>query len=305
MKVLIDTIYKQAAVVFLFAGVVLGILTMAMEPKLRAEWQDRQFAAVAASFTPREVVPADFDGVNITGTAAIVYDAESGMVLYSKDADTVLPLASVTKLFTALVVAEEYQPHDTVTIPADALTTEGDSGLRAGDVWEVRDLLDYLLTVSSNDAATVFALADGGRTVFAQKVNARARDLGLTTVRIYNESGLDESATRAGGYASARDVARLLAYITLTNPDVLAMTSESAVAISNESGIEYSAVNTNEIAGSIPNLVGGKTGFTDLAGGNLAVVFNRDISGPMVVVVLGSTKEERFSDVLKLVERVL
>lgn len=305
MKILIDTLYKQAAVAVLFSGVVLGMLTFAMEPRLRAEWQDRQFAAVAASFQAEEVSPVDFGGISLTAKGAIVYDVEEGVALYTKNADTSLPLASVTKLFTALVASEDFKAHESLTIPAEALGTEGDSGLRTNDAWEVQDLLDYLLTVSSNDAATVFAVHEGGRTNFIQKVNQRARDLGLTTVRIYNESGLDESATRAGGYASPRDVARLLAYIVVTNSDLLARTTQESVVIVNNSGVQYAAINTNEITNLVPNLVGGKTGYTDLAGGNLAVVFNRDIGRPVVVVVLGSTKEERFTDVLKLVERVL
>lgn len=305
MYVLIDTLYKRAVVAVLFATIVLGALSIAMEPKLRSEWQAREFAAVAAGFDAPPLTPSAFDGVQLTAKAAVVYDVTTGTVLYAKNPDMQLPLASLTKLFTAYVARGDLGAGRSITIPEAALLTEGDSGLVAGDTWHVQKLIDYMLSVSSNDSATALALADGGRAVFTSKLNTFARERGLSSVVIRNESGLDESEVLSGAYGSPRDIAQLLAYIALTEPDVLAATTEPSLESDSENGTHYTAVNTNEVTASIPNMIGGKTGYTDLAGGNLAVVFNRSVGEPIAIVVLGSTKEARFTDMLKLVDRAL
>lgn len=299
--------YTRAGVLAFGAGVILGLLTVAAEPKLQAQWQREQLAAVLAQPKPETVVePGAFDGVQLTARAAVVYDVEKNQLLYAQNPDTPLPLASITKLLTAAVAKRDLGADAHITIPEMALETEGESGLVAGDIWRVQDLIDYMLVVSSNDAATALALADGGQQTFIERVNAFCTDHNLQTITVHTESGLDVNAeTEPGAMGSAREVAHMLAYIAHTDPDLLAATTFAGFNSVSLSGARYPAVNTNEVVAHIPNMLGGKTGYTDLAGGNLAIIFNRDIGSPVVIVVLGSTREARFSDVLKLLDRVL
>jgi D-alanyl-D-alanine carboxypeptidase len=117
-----------------------------------------------------------------------------------------------------------------------------------------------------------------------------------------NGTGLDESATMAGAYGSAEDIARLLAYGIRSNSDVFAATARDTMVITSESGTQHRAVNTNEALNAIPALIAGKTGYTDLAGGNLAIAFDAGLERPMIIVVLGSTQDGRFEDMKTLVD---
>ena len=297
---------KKVAVGLLMSAGVLAVLTVAMEPRLQAKWQAEQLAAVVSAVEQANKVEAhDLTGVSIEAKSAIVYDVQTREVLYAKRPDVDMPLASITKLVTALVATNEIQPLSKVVVSDKALETEGDSGLLAGDSWVERDLSDYMLAVSSNDAAAVFATAAMSREQFISEMNKQVVQMGLSSIKVRNESGLDIDDITPGAYGSARDIAQLLAYISILNPELLeATTRESFVSVS-DTGKLYKASNTNKIVGVIPGLIGGKTGYTDLAGGNLAVVFDSGVGHYIVVVVLGSSIDGRFVDVLKLVNATL
>jgi D-alanyl-D-alanine carboxypeptidase (penicillin-binding protein 5/6) len=225
--------------------------------------------------------------------------------LYSKSADKQLPLASLTKLVTALVADEVLGQRTRVVVSERAIETEGQSGLLAGDSWVERDLSDFMLTVSSNDAATVLATSGTTQRQFIAKMNQLVARLGLSSIVLLNESGLDVDEQNAGAYGSAKDIALLLTYITTVRPELLEATTFDRFTSVSLTGRRYKAVNTNKAAHAVPGLIGGKTGFTDIAGGNLAVVFDAGMGRHVAVVVLGSSKEGRFTDVLKLVAKVM
>jgi D-alanyl-D-alanine carboxypeptidase (penicillin-binding protein 5/6) len=132
-------------------------------------------------------------------------------------------------------------------------------------------------------------------------MNILVKNLGLGSLVFFNESGLDVDLNNAGAYGSARDIAHLFAYAILARPRVLEATTFDRFTSVSTTGLRYDAVNTNKIVNQIPGIMGSKTGFTDLAGGNLAVVFDSSIGHPVVVVVLGSTVDGRFDDVMRLV----
>jgi D-alanyl-D-alanine carboxypeptidase len=93
-------------------------------------------------------------------------------------------------------------------------------------------------------------------------------------------------------------------YILVIYPEILAPTTQSATRVYNTAGAYHDVDNTNAIATQIPNLLGSKTGYTDLAGGNLTVAFDLGLNRPIIITVLGSTRDARFSDVLELVAAV-
>jgi len=294
-----------------------GIVTLLI---VAARADERREAELALKNMPQEsaiattTVPSPFSDLALDARAAIVWDIALSRPLYSRNADAQLPLASLTKLMTALVAHERLSPPVTLTIAPSALSPEGDNGLQAGEEWRLRDLIGFTLVVSSNDGARALAAAAGlgGKTseiasfsealeTFVAAMNERAGELGLTQTYFLNESGLDASEAVSGGYGSAHDVAWLLDEALGEIPDELEMTRTEALAVRSLSGVVHDAENTNEATNRIPALIGGKTGYTDLAGGNLAIVFDAGLARPIAIVVLGSTQAGRFSDVERLV----
>ncbi len=267
----------------------------------------RTNAQTAAAAAPTQTPPPP----HVTAQSAIIYDVPSGTVLYAKNEAVQLPLASITKLMTAVVVRETLQSDDVIAIAPEALERDGDSGLLAQQLWRVGSLLDLTLVESSNDGAQALALAAASpiRTkypgaspdAFVWRMNDLAQTLGLTQTYYLDPTGLDVSDTMASAYGSALDVAHLIAYMVKAYPDLLSATSERSIEVSDASGTTYTVLNTDK-ATDIPGLIGGKTGYTDLAGGNLAIVFDADIGHPVIVVALHSTKEGRFEDVRALTE---
>ncbi len=241
--------------------------------------------------------------VPIQARAAIVYDAKTQRVLFAKNVDAQLPLASLTKVMLSLVAVETLRSDAHVQITPEALSAEGDTGLRVGESWALQDLIDATLIPSSNDGAQAlaFAIGNGDMAPAVSAMNKHARELAMTQTYFLNTTGLDESPTMAGAFGSARDYAKLLSYIVERQPTVLDGTTRDGMLLASEGGTPITAVNTNEALGQIPGLIGGKTGLTDLAGGNIAVAFDADLGHPIIIVVLGSTQEGRFDDVRTLV----
>lgn len=251
--------------------------------------------------------PEVFDSLTLGARAVYVLDLESGKVLYEKNSSAQLPLASLTKLMTA-VVARELLPKDSlVTITENALATYGESGFILGEQWPRDTLIDIVLISSSNDGAQ--ALADAvhatyGRD-FVSELNRKARELSMGESFFTNPTGLDVTGTQGGSYGSAHDMARLFAYIIRVHPDLLDATRHLFYGASNTTRPGPLLVrNTNHYAPSTPGIMGSKTGLTDLAGGNLAIAFDRGLAQPVVLVVLGSSEEGRFSDIRTLVAQV-
>ena len=110
-----------------------------------------------------------FPDIEVEARAAYVYDARTKEVLYAKNENERLALASVTKLMTALVASEILPDYSTVVIGSDALSAEGDSGLRRDERWSLKNLLDFSLVTSSNDGMKAVALALGRRAYYTFK----------------------------------------------------------------------------------------------------------------------------------------
>jgi serine-type D-Ala-D-Ala carboxypeptidase (penicillin-binding protein 5/6) len=253
-------------------------------------------------------VPAvkTFAHVPIRAHSAVVYDLSTNTVLYGQRESAVLPLASLTKLFTVYTALANTPPKTDVVISEEALAPEGDSGLSVGEHLSLGALERLALVASSNDAAEAISRATAAAsnrpstTLMANAFSA----LGITDVRTSNASGLDVSLTQSGGYGSALSVAKVAKGITEMDPSLAYTTTRSYITVKSDTSV-HTLENTNQTITAIPSPLLSKTGFTDLAGGNLVVVFDAGINHPVAVVVLGSTKEERFSDVEALVEETL
>lgn len=257
------------------------------------------------------LTPQKIESAEIRAKAAYVFDVRAQRSLYSKNADEALPLASITKLMTALLSYELIDDTAQTSVPLSAVQIEGYSSLTAGEKIGVAELRNLALVSSSNQAAhtlaaTVGALLGNQDAVsqFVQGMNIRADELELSSLQFWNTTGLDVSAVQPGAIGSAKDVTFLMEYIIDNYPDIIAPTQEVTTRIYNTAGAYHEANNTNAVALKIPNMIGSKTGYTDLAGGNLTIAFDAGMNRPIIITVLGSTRDERFTDVLTLVEAV-
>lgn len=244
---------------------------------------------------------------SLTATAGFAVDLTDGSVLYDKHAEAQLPLASLAKTMTVLTARTTLHADSPVTITPEALTPEGESGLIVGEVWTAGGLSDFTLITSSNDGARALMLAGAkeqgiSHAEFVEAMNRRARAFGMTSTYFLNETGLDVSSTTAGAYGSARDIAILFGYLALREPELVERSVLAEHTFYSLSGRTHEAKNTALLASVIQAPVASKTGFTDLAGGNIALVFEPLPGRPVALSVLGSTRDGRVRDAEVLAE---
>lgn len=224
----------------------------------------------------------------VSSLSAVLYEPESGRFLFEKDADTKRPMASTTKLMTALTASEILSLQQAVTVPEKAVLVEGSSmGLRGGDNITVKDLLIGLLLSSGNDAANALALlCSGSLTSFAEQMNQKAKELGMTHSIFVTPSGLDE-----GDHSStARDMARLGAA-------VLQVPALASICASKQATVQFGnpkrsvlLTNHNRLLSLYEGAIGMKTGFTKKAGRCLVSAARRN-GVTLIVVTLNASDD--------------
>ena len=290
---------REAGFALLVASGVLALFLFV--PRLSAS------PAPAAVAIATSTAPDAFANVQLDAKAAIVYDTVTGEVLYAKNADAQLPLASLTKLLTVYAALAELSPDTPITIPADVTHLDAPHAFNAGQVFALADLARITLTASLNDGATAIAEATAEREAKTQSemLAGAAAALDLSQTYAVNGSGLDVSTAISGGYGSARDLARLAGALAAEAPTIADATTHSTAQAVSAGGTHFNVKNTDPMVGTIPHLLLSKTGYTDLAGGNLALVFDAGIRHPIAVVVLGSSEKDRFTDGTALVAATL
>ncbi len=252
-----------------------------------------------------------FPEVAVQAKAAIVYDIVEERVLYQKNAEAQLPLASLSKVMMAYATLKQLEEDVIVTMGEEFLADVGEGVRSEGEQWVLRDLLEATLVESSNNGATAIAgayasinkvsgdTASSGTLVEA--MNRESEQLGLTQTFFLNETGLDIDHRTAGAYGSAYDMARLMAASVRLFPEVFEATRYRSISLSSLGNTTYTIENTNSTVNSIPGIIASKTGYTRLSGGNLAVVVDVGPAHPVSIVVLGSSEEGREDDVRALV----
>jgi D-alanyl-D-alanine carboxypeptidase len=239
-------------------------------------------SAVESSVREAALPSKEFPEVQITASAAYVYDIKNDRVLYSKDSRSIYPLASLTKVMSVIVASD--------------LTN------REMEDEQINALMKKTLVASSNSdahllAATALGVSkDSSVQPFIEKMNLRANDMGLTHTFFFNETGLD-IGSKNGGYSSAEEFTKIFLLAIEKYYSKLELTRDSKIVL--DDGVIY---NTNYYIPEIPNLIASKTGYTELAGGNLAIAFDVGIGHPVVAVVLHSTSVGRFEDMQKIVK---
>ena len=200
--------------------------------------------------------------INVSAHSALLYQPETEIYLYSKNADERMPMASTTKIMTALVALEESELTDLVLVDDSAIGTEGSSAyLREGDILTMNELLYALLLQSANDAAVAIACHVGGDIEgFASMMNERAEKLGLINTHFTNPHGLDEKEH----YTTARELA-IIAAEALKNQTFRNIVSTYKKSfVTEERSRTY--VNHNKLLQLYDGCIGVKTGFTKTSG---------------------------------------
>lgn len=260
--------------------------------------------------SPEELIVNPYDGLDLEAEAALVLDIQNETIIFGKNESLEWPLASLTKLATALVVEETAQSIDVargvITFDKEAISEEGDDGFLVGETFYIEDLRDVMLLRSSNDAARAFARWVEGmpdeENSFVNRMNQIAGRLNFSTMYFLNPTGLDMDKRLSGAYGTAEEIARLLAWILKNTPHIFFITQISELEVFSLEGNRHTFQSSAEPILSIPGLIGVKTGFTDLAGGNVVFAFSLGLERHFIVSILGSSLKGRFTDGLKLYE---
>lgn len=264
----------------------------------RASHEQTIVPAVSGAFTAavaeQHILPAPEQAMNIpapilTARAALAVDLDSGSVLYSKNLDAKLPIASLTKLMTAIVVIKKTALDEIVTIENNDKEIVGTSiGLTMGERLTVRDLLKAMLIPSSNDAALALGRYVSGSTeLFAQAMNEEAKALGLTGTYFSNPVGWDFDES----HSNASDLIRIVKEFTAHSELADIVKIKETLITSTDGVYTHQLTTTNKLLLENPEVVGIKTGFTSKALGNL-IVEARHNGRRVVTVVLGSENRE-------------
>lgn len=209
----------------------------------------------------------------------LIMDGRTHSVLEAENGEVPLPMASTTKVMTALVVLETVLPQEQVTIPQEAVGVEGSSlYIKAGQVYTVEQLLYGLMLQSANDCAVALAWHAGGKNVaaFVDKMNQKAADMGLKNTQFKNPNGLPAE----GHFTTAHELALIMAE-AMDNQLFRQIMATKKYTIN-----DHTIVNHNRLLSLYPDCVGGKTGYTMAAGRCLVTVAERK-GAPLICVTLG------------------
>lgn len=214
------------------------------------------------------------EALSVSGSSACLYLPDADLFLYEKDAHARRPMASTTKIMTALVVIDACRLDETVTVDARAAGVEGSSiYLQAGEKQTVENLLYALLLESANDAAAALALhVSGSIDGFADRMNARAAEMGLRDTHFTNPHGLADP----DHYTTAAELAKIAAE-ALRDPVFRRIAATRHKVISVQDGkASRSLSNHNRLLRQYPDCIGVKTGFTRASGRCLVSAAERD-----------------------------
>lgn len=265
------------------------------------------FSALTPDINAGSVLLADISGAQnndsqnlkseppeINAEAAIsVKNNSSGeqRIIFEKNADKKLPIASLTKLMTAIISLENYDLLRDITISREAdLQEPMQADLKLGDTFSTVNIL-YIMLIESNNKAAYAMAEQMGEKKFVALMNQKALEIGLENTFFQDATGLSEK-----NISTAKDLAKLAEYIIKNYPEIAEITRIKKFNMPNLGEIE----NTNELLDEIPNIVGGKTGFTRMAKGCMLLIMGEKLSGGYFIhIILGA--DDRFLEAKKLI----
>ncbi len=246
--------------------------------------------------------PSLIAGVATTGKSVVLMDAKSGAVLFSRGGETAYPIASLTKLMTAMIILDAGLPLDEEILLVDAdEPSEGRAVLEGGETFTRGELMRALLIGSVNTAGSALARTfPGGQPAFIEAMNKKGQEIGLTSAVFTDPTGLARD-----NVASAEDVAHMLQRALFYN-DIRQITEQSAIEIKSQTGRTFRIPSTNLLLDSFLNkkpyrIIAAKTGSLPEAGFCLAQATQDEKGNELIAVTLGSDNHfSRFQDVKAL-----
>lgn len=237
--------------------------------------------------------------LEVGGKSALLMELSTGKILYEKNAHEPLPPASVTKVMTMLLIMEAIDSgqigwNDSVTA-SEAAAAKGGSQiyLKVGETMTVTDMVKSIAVSSANDCACAMAEhIAGSESAFVEKMNNRARELGMNDTHFVNCTGLDDDPNAKEHLTSAHDIAVMSRELMLHHPDIQKFTTIWMDTVRNG---EFGLSNTNKLIRFYPGATGLKTGFTSGAGYCLSATARRDGMDLIAVVMGCATTQERFA----------
>lgn len=220
----------------------------------------------------------------INSQSVLVQSLDEYFPFYHFNTYKTWPMASLTKLLTAVVVLEDVGENKKIIITDKAIATEGLAGnLVKNDIYSARDLLKIMLLTSSNDAAVAFEEYVGGKDEFAKLLNLKTKKIGMIQTTLYDATGLSDLNT-----SNANDLLKLVKYILQNHPDILNWTR-----LNNFLGQPLNGTDTNIAQNINPlvirnNFLGGKTGTSNTAKENIIALFSFN-NYRLVAIILGSS----------------
>ena len=224
-------------------------------------------------------------------------------ILFEKEKDKILPIASLAKLMTAKIVLENYELSQKIEISEKAVKTAEDAGdFKVGEIFSAKELLYPLLMESSNDAAVALAEVIGQK-AFADLMNLEAKNLGMEDTYFANPTGLDPNNSQDSiNYSTTEDLIILTNHLLKEQPLIWEVLSLPEFDFFTEDGVfHHKIINTNKLLGEFPAIIGGKTGTTLRAGDCLLLVVRAPKNkGYLINVILGA-EADRFEKMKELI----
>ena len=226
----------------------------------------RMLAALWAAVSLIGCLTAVTEAVEVSAAAAVLMDADSGRLLYDKNGEKRMLIASTTKLMTALVALEQGGLQQEITVTGGHMAEGSSMYLRPGEKLTLETLLYGLLLSSGNDAALAVTECMGGAVPFVARMNEKAAELGMENTHFANPNGLDDEEH----YSTAEDMARLAA-AAMDDPVLRRVASTRTARIGGRT-----LTNHNKLLSRVEGCVGLKTGYTRAAGRTLVSCAERD-----------------------------
>ncbi len=234
---------------------------------------------------------------SFSATSVMATDLDTGFIFFVKDPNRRVPIASTTKIMTAIVAADHFQPNEILTVPSSSLVSGSTMGLSAGEKLTFRSLLYGMLLNSGNDAAyTIAENYPGGVKSFIEAMNSKAISMGLFNTHFDNPAGFDSP----DHFSSASDLSKI-AYIAAGNPLLSrAVATKEATVSSVDQVIIHPLKNLNKLLG-VTGILGIKTGTTPAAKENFVGLAEKN-GHKILTIVLGS--DDRFGETESLINWV-
>ncbi|MEK7571579.1 MAG: D-alanyl-D-alanine carboxypeptidase family protein [Patescibacteria group bacterium] len=226
----------------------------------------------------------------LTAESVLVYDLTTKETIYEKNAQERLPMASLTKIMTAIVGLENQLDDDRYIVEELAIVGEDSMGLEPGEILTFEELLYGLMLPSGNDASEVIARNyPAGRTAFIQAMNDRAKSLGLTDTQFSNPSGLQSDGMQ---YTTAYDLLVMTRYVLETYPLFARIVAQAEYVLpATHTHKEFNLTNSTNLLTTYEGVKGVKTGFTPEAG--LCLVTYLDYGGHKIIAVVLNSQDRR------------